>query len=104
MCEFPDATFVVSSAEWAAAADAGSARMATCERQFDHAFDYRTLDFDGADASSFAGFGRAFDLFGDGSVRVASRPATRSATLSVILRLGRARRCWPATRSTSSAT
>ena len=49
-------------------------------RQFDHAFDYRLLDFDAPDASSFSGFGRSFDLFGDGSVRTVFTPGPRSGT------------------------
>jgi glyoxylase-like metal-dependent hydrolase (beta-lactamase superfamily II) len=56
-------------------------------RQFDHAFDYRLLDFDGEDTASFSGFGRTFDVFGDGSVRVAFTPGHTLGHMSVILRL-----------------
>jgi N-acyl homoserine lactone hydrolase len=86
MSEFPDATFLFSSAEWAAATDQGQ-RHGYVRRQFDHAFDYRTLDFDGTDTGSFSGFGRTFDLFGDGSVRVAFTPGHTLGHMSVILRL-----------------
>ncbi len=84
--DFPDSTFVVSSAEWAAAIDQGPMH-GYVKRQFDHAFDYRTLDFEGQDASSYQGFGRTFDLFGDGSVRVAFTPGHTLGHMSVILRL-----------------
>jgi N-acyl homoserine lactone hydrolase len=86
MSDFPDATFVFSSAEWAAATDQGPLH-GYVRRQFDHGFDYRTLDFDGPDTASFSGFGRSFDLFGDGSIRVAFTPGHTLGHMSVILRL-----------------
>jgi N-acyl homoserine lactone hydrolase len=83
--EFPDSTFIVSKPEWEAATDAG--RMhGYVKRQFDHGFDYRLLDFDGPDASSFSGFGRSFDLFGDGSVRTVFTPGHTLGHMSVVLR------------------
>jgi N-acyl homoserine lactone hydrolase len=85
--EFPEATFVVSSAEWSFAASHGPSHGYR-RRQFDHAFDYRTLDFDGPDADSFSAFGRSFDLFGDGSVRLVFTPGHTPGHLSVVLRLG----------------
>ena len=86
--EFPQATFVVSSAEWAAATTQGQSHGYR-RRQFDHAFDYRTLDFDGPDADSFSAFGRSFDLFGDGSVRLVFTPGHTPGHLSVVLRIER---------------
>jgi N-acyl homoserine lactone hydrolase len=86
--EFPDATFVLSTAEWTAATTQG-ARHGYMRRQFDHAFDYRLLDFEGPEAESFATFGRAFDLFGDGSVRCVYTPGHTLGHLSVVLRLRR---------------
>jgi glyoxylase-like metal-dependent hydrolase (beta-lactamase superfamily II) len=86
MSEFGDATFLFSSAEWAAATTQGP-KHGYARKQFDHAFDYRMLDFDGDDANSFSGFGRTFDVFGDGSVRVAFTPGHTLGHLSVILRL-----------------
>lgn len=84
--EFPEPTYVLSSREWEAATTDGE-RHGYVTRQFDHAFDYRTLDFDGPGADSFASFGRAFDLFGDGSVRVVFTPGHTHGHLSVVLRL-----------------
>jgi len=101
--EFPGATFLVSRAEWDAAADQG-ATHGYVTRQFDHAFDYRLLDFEGAvregagsartgaTASlvvSFSGFGRSFDVFGDGSVRVVYTPGHTLGHMSVVLRTAR---------------
>ena len=82
--DFPDATFLVSSAEWAAAAD-GSVRDGYVKSQFDHGFDYRLLDFDSMDANSFSGFARSLDVFGDGSVRVVFTPGHTLGHLSVVL-------------------
>ena len=56
-------------------------------RQFDHAFEWRTVDFESPDADSFATFGRSLDLFGDGSVRLVSTPGHTAGHLSVVLRL-----------------
>lgn len=86
IAQFPDATFVVSSAEWEAAAE-GGVTDGYMKRQFDHAFDYRLLDFESDAADSFASFGRAFDLFGDGSVRIAFTPGHTHGHCSVVLRL-----------------
>lgn len=86
--EFPDATFVVSKAEWEAATSQGQTH-GYVTRQFDHAFDYRLLDFEGRDTSSFAGFARSFDLFGDGSVRAVYTPGHTLGHMSVVLRTAR---------------
>jgi N-acyl homoserine lactone hydrolase len=82
--DFPEATFLVSKPEWEAAA-AGGRRDGYVKRQFDHGFDYRLVDFDSAAANSFAGFGRAFDVFGDGSVRVVFTPGHTTGHMSVVL-------------------
>jgi N-acyl homoserine lactone hydrolase len=84
--QFPQATFVLSSAEWAAAA-AGGQTDGYFRRQFDHAFDYRTLDFESDATESFASFGRSFDVFGDGSARMAYTPGHTHGHCSVVLRL-----------------
>jgi N-acyl homoserine lactone hydrolase len=86
--EFPGATFVVSSAEWAAASRGGQLH-GYVKRQFDHGFDWRLLDFEGADAESFSGFARSFDLFGDGSVRTVYTPGHTLGHTSVVLRTAR---------------
>lgn len=85
IAEFPQATFVVSKPEWEAATDQGPLH-GYVTRQFDHGFDYRLLDFDSTEASSFSGFGRSFDLFGDGSVRAVFTPGHTLGHMSVVLR------------------
>ncbi len=85
--EFPQATFVVDRREWAAAARGGTLR-GYHPRQFDHAFDWRTLDYDAEPVASFSAFARSLDLFGDGSVRLLSTPGHTPGHQSVVLRTG----------------
>lgn len=85
---FPDSAIVVSAAEWQDAAHGSKPSMNGYRRpQFDLAFDYRTVDFDGDAINSFATFGRTFDLFGDGSVHLAFTPGHSAGHCSVICRL-----------------
>ena len=86
VAQFPDATFIVSEREWRAAAEEKGLRDGYVRRQFDHAFDWRTVDFDSNEVNSFASFGRTLDLFGDGSVRLAYTPGHTLGHMSVILR------------------
>lgn len=86
--EFRDSTFVVSAAEWQDAAHGSKPSLNGYRRaHFDLAFDYRTVDFDGESIGSYASFGRTFDLFGDGSVRLAFTPGHSAGHCSVICRL-----------------
>jgi N-acyl homoserine lactone hydrolase len=84
--QFPDAMFIVSAREWHAAAEEKGLTGGYVRRQFDHAFDWRTVDFDGGDVNSFASFARTLDLFGDGSVRLAYTPGHTLGHMSVVLR------------------
>jgi N-acyl homoserine lactone hydrolase len=86
--EFPNSTFVVSEAEWRfATGSGGSAQNGYRRAHFDYAFEYRTVDFDRANIDSYASFGRTFDLFGDGSIRLAFTPGHTAGHISVIARL-----------------
>jgi glyoxylase-like metal-dependent hydrolase (beta-lactamase superfamily II) len=84
--QFPQATFVVSSAEWEAASN-GGLKDGYRRRQFDHAFDWRTVDYEHRDVPSFATFARSVDLLGDGSIRLVSTPGHSRGHQSVIVRL-----------------
>jgi N-acyl homoserine lactone hydrolase len=89
MSEFPSANFVLTDAEW---------RFATTVRRpilhgyrpahYDYAFDYRTLSYDRRGINSYSTFGRTFDLFGDGSVRLVSLPGHTPGHQGVLCRLG----------------
>jgi glyoxylase-like metal-dependent hydrolase (beta-lactamase superfamily II) len=85
--EFPAATFLVNRREWEAATEPRGSMRGYVTRQFDHAFDYRLLDFDSRESESFASFGRSLDVFGDGSVRMVSTPGHTLGHVSVVLRL-----------------
>ncbi len=88
--EFPDSTFVVSAAEWQDAAHGSKPALNGYRRaHFDLAFEYRSVDFDGEAVGSYATFGRTFDLFGDGSVRLAFTPGHSAGHCSVICRLAK---------------
>jgi glyoxylase-like metal-dependent hydrolase (beta-lactamase superfamily II) len=88
MAEFPSATFVITETEWEAAIGDRQPLMRGYRPQhYDYAFDYRTLSYDIDSISSYASFGRTFDLFGDGSVRLASTPGHTAGHQSVICRL-----------------
>ncbi len=82
--QFPDATFVVDEAEWAAACKGGFAEGYR-HAHFDQPFDWRTVDYENARAH--ATFERTLDLFGDGSVRLLSTPGHTKGHQSVLLRL-----------------
>jgi N-acyl homoserine lactone hydrolase len=84
--EFPRSTFVVAAAEWKAAAS-GGVGDGYRRAHYDYAFEYRTVDFDGGAVGSYATFARTFDLFGDGSVRLAFTPGHSAGHMCVICRL-----------------
>ncbi|HEX6712057.1 MAG TPA: N-acyl homoserine lactonase family protein [Thermoleophilaceae bacterium] len=84
--QFPGATFVVTKREWDAATDGPGLKGGYISRQFDHAFDWRTIDFDGDEVSSYKSFGRTLDLFGDGSVRLAYTPGHTLGHMSIVVR------------------
>ena len=86
--EFPSSTFVISSAEWAAATTGSRLLLRGYRPQhYDFAFDYRLVDFDGPRVDSYASFARTFDLFGDGSVRLAFTPGHTLGHMCVLARL-----------------
>jgi glyoxylase-like metal-dependent hydrolase (beta-lactamase superfamily II) len=88
MSEFGGATFVISEDEWTAATDDPHPFLRGYRpSHYDYAFDYRTVSYDADAVSSYATFGRTFDLFGDGSVRLASTPGHSAGHQSVICRL-----------------
>jgi glyoxylase-like metal-dependent hydrolase (beta-lactamase superfamily II) len=88
--EFPESTFVLSAQEWEAANSARIPLLAGYRpAHWNHAFDYATVDFESDLVSSYGPLGRTFDLFGDGSIRLAFTPGHTHGHMSVILRLPR---------------
>ncbi len=89
MSEFPTATFVLSEDEWEAATEEGRPLTRGYRPEhYDYAFDYRTISYDGPNITSYSTFGRTFDIFGDGSVRLASTPGHTLGHQAVICHLG----------------
>jgi glyoxylase-like metal-dependent hydrolase (beta-lactamase superfamily II) len=88
LSEFPQATFVITEAEWVdATRGSGSALRGYRPSHYDYTFDYRTIDFDRGEVDSYETFGRTFDLFADGSIRLAYTPGHSAGHQSVIARL-----------------
>jgi glyoxylase-like metal-dependent hydrolase (beta-lactamase superfamily II) len=87
MAGFPKAQFVLSSAEWEDATSGSRPLLrGYVTAQYDYAFDYRTVSFT-ENVTSYSTFGRTFDLFGDGSVRLAYTPGHSAGHQSVICKL-----------------
>ena len=94
MSEFPESTFIFSEAEWAdATAGHRPLLRGYIPSHYDLLFDYLMVDFEAEDEEapidSYGSFGRTFDLFGDGSIRLAYTPGHSAGHMSVILRLPR---------------
>jgi N-acyl homoserine lactone hydrolase len=88
--EFPNSTFVLSEVEWEAATVGPKPLLNGYRRaHFDYAFDYRTVDFDRGGIDSYSSFARCFDLFGDGSIRLAYTPGHSAGHMSVIAHLAK---------------
>ncbi|MBI5310490.1 MAG: N-acyl homoserine lactonase family protein [Actinobacteria bacterium] len=85
--EFPHSVFVVAKREWETAHAPRGFVRGYIRKQYEHAFDYRLLDYEADAINSFAAFGRAFDLFGDGSVTLVSTPGHSAGHQSIVLRL-----------------
>lgn len=88
IADFPDSTLIVTADEWKAATTGLFPVFKGYRRQhFDYAFDFRTITFEGERVRSYASFGRTIDLFGDGSIRLASTSGHTVGHQSVIVRL-----------------
>lgn len=85
--EFPHAKFICGTREWESAHEPRGFSRGYIKKQFDHAFDFKLIDYEATSINSFASFGRAFDLFGDGSIVLVSTPGHSAGHQSVILRL-----------------
>jgi N-acyl homoserine lactone hydrolase len=87
---FPDARFVFSATEWEEATSGSFPVLrGYYPAHYDFAFEYHTVDFDADFIESYGPFGRSFDLFGDGSLRLAYTPGHSAGHISVVLRLPR---------------
>ena len=85
--EFTSATFVLGSGEWRAFHSRRSALNGYVRNHVQHAVEYKEVPYDSPVIDSYGTFGRSFDLFGDGSVRLVYTPGHSQGHQSVILRL-----------------
>jgi glyoxylase-like metal-dependent hydrolase (beta-lactamase superfamily II) len=83
----PATTVLVSGAEWEAANRPASFLAGYRREHLDSRHRYRTLHFGDGSATSWEAFPQTIDLFGDGSVRLASTPGHTPGHLSLIVRL-----------------
>jgi len=88
LSELGHAAIVLTAAEWRAATTVSRPLLHGYRQvHYDYAFDYRTITYDGPNVTSYASFGRTFDLFGDGSVRLVSLPGHTLGHQAVLCRL-----------------
>jgi N-acyl homoserine lactone hydrolase len=85
--EFAHPTYVVNAHEWESAIGPRGQLRGYRTQMFDYGFDWRTVDFERPEVDSFATFGQAIDLFGDGSLRLLSTPGHSDGHMSVLARL-----------------
>ena len=85
--DFTEASYVLGEGEWAAFSRRRPTFNGYVHSQGKHAVDYREIVYDTRLASSYSTFGRSFDLFGDGSVRLVYTPGHSAGHQSVIVRL-----------------
>lgn len=85
--EFTEAIFVLGEGEWASFKAPRPMFRGYVRRHAAHAVDYREVVYTGRGIDSYSTFGRSFDLFGDGSVRLIYTPGHSVGHQSLVLRL-----------------
>lgn len=84
--DFTEATYVLGQGEWEAFHGRAPLLSGYIKKHVSHAVEYREVMYDRS-ASSYSTFGRSYDLFGDGSVRLVYTPGHSRGHQSLILRL-----------------
>jgi N-acyl homoserine lactone hydrolase len=87
LSDFPNATVLVEEREWRAAWARDRHLHGYSTAQLDPRLSYRTLDFSSPAACARGPFERTLDVFGDGSLTLASTPGHTVGHLSLIARL-----------------
>jgi N-acyl homoserine lactone hydrolase len=85
--DFPNATVLVDAREWAAAWARDALMNGYSKAQLDPRPRYRTIDFTAPPSVASGPFERTIDVFGDGSLTLASTPGHTVGHLSLIARL-----------------
>jgi N-acyl homoserine lactone hydrolase len=87
LSDFPNATVLVSDAEWDAAHARDGAFAGYNSGHLDPRLTYRLLRYPASPAAGLARLDRALDVFGDGSLRLLPTPGHTPGHLSVLVRL-----------------
>lgn len=87
LCDFPNATVLVDEREWAAAWARDALLNGYSKAQLDPRLRYRTIDFTAPPSVANGSFERTIDLFGDGTLTLASTPGHTAGHVSLIARL-----------------
>jgi N-acyl homoserine lactone hydrolase len=85
--DFTEATYVLGEREWGAFSAPRSTFSGYVKKHAAVAVEFREVVYDTRVVDSYSTFGRAFDLFGDGSIRLVYTPGHSRGHQSVILRL-----------------
>jgi N-acyl homoserine lactone hydrolase len=85
--DFPNATVLVDAREWAAIWARDWFLNGYCRAQIDPRPRYRTIDFTAPSVLARGPFERTVDVFGDGTLTLASTPGHTAGHLSLIARL-----------------
>ncbi len=85
--DFPNATVLVDTREWAAAWARDALLNGYSKAQLDPRPRYRTIDFSASPSVASGPFERTIDVFGDGTLTLASTPGHTAGHLSLVARL-----------------
>ena len=85
--DFTEATYVLGEGEWDAFSAPRSTFNGYVKKHAAVAVEFREVVYDTRLVNSYSTFGRSFDLFGDGSVRLVYTPGHSRGHQSLILRL-----------------
>jgi glyoxylase-like metal-dependent hydrolase (beta-lactamase superfamily II) len=85
--DFTEATYVLGEGEWDAFSAPRSTFHGYVKKHAAVAVEFREVVYDTRVVGSYSTFGRSFDLFGDGSIRLVYTPGHSRGHQSVILRL-----------------
>jgi glyoxylase-like metal-dependent hydrolase (beta-lactamase superfamily II) len=85
--DFTEATYVLGQGEWAAFHGRLPTFHGYIRKHVVHAVEYREVMYDRPSVDSYSTFGRSYDLFGDGSVRLVYTPGHSRGHQSLIVRL-----------------
>ena len=85
--DFTEATYVLGHGEWESFQQKRPALRGYVRKHVEHAVEYREVVYGDRSVDSYSTFGRAFDLFGDGSVRLVYTPGHTEGHQSVVVRL-----------------